>query len=117
MEPADVRNAPPVRLTLGDAALDAAEGQAVVAPPDPCLPVEHGAPEAAPRIEHARLGREPGDLEEVIVDVLEPRGRTGVAAAAAGHPESLVHRERRMAIAVGHPVAELDVARQPVVEV
>src|SRR5207244_53212 len=58
------------RLPLGDAALHAAEGEAVVAAAGPIVPAEHGAAESAAGVEHAPTQTEvgKGDVEEVVVD-------------------------------------------------
>jgi hypothetical protein len=115
MEPAGILDAPPSRLAPGDPELDPAQGEAVIATPDPAPPVEHSAAEAAAGIEHPRLGREIGHLQQVIVDILEARRAAEGEACLRRDAKPLVHRERGEAIAVGEPVAELDVARQPVV--
>src|SRR5687767_7027712 len=113
MEPAGCLDAPPSRFAPGDPELYPAQGEPVIATTDPALPVEDRATEAAAGIEHPRLGRETGHLQQAIVDILEA-GRAATGAAGLGrNAEPLVHRERGEAIAVGEPVAQLDVARQP----
>ena len=109
------------RVTLPDVDLHLAQGQPVVAPADAPLPVEHRPAEAAARVEHPRRGRQPvlaRHCEHPVVAVLQARPQAAaIVPGLARRLQGLVHGEAGEAVAVGEPVRQLDVAREPVVVV